>query len=78
MDIIQGSGPLIVDARAGDTILVTLTNNKIETVVLFKVNRHGIEGYQVNLSTRPLTFYPFPAIIKITKFNEVQGQNDNN
>jgi malate/lactate dehydrogenase len=73
MDLIQGGKKIqIAGAKIGDTIMVHLTSNKLEKIVLADVNKIGIEGFQIDLMLRPLTFYPYTAIIKVTKFNDVE------
>lgn len=67
MDIINGGAALIVGANAGDLIYVHLTTLKTEHVILNKVTRYGIEGFDNNLLSKPLTFFPFNNIIKVTK-----------
>lgn len=73
MNLIQGGKKVeIAGAKIGDTVLVHLTSNKLEKIVLADVTKIGIEGFQVDLMTRPLTFYPYTAIIKVTKYNEIE------
>lgn len=67
MDIINGSGPLIAGATPGELIYVHLTTLKTEHVILNKVTRYGIEGFDNNLLNKPLTFFPFNNIIKVTR-----------
>ena len=73
MDIIQGAGKTkIAGAKVGDLVWIHLITGKVEKVLLNDITRLGIEGFEVDLNTRPLTFYPFTAIIKIKKFTETQ------
>jgi len=73
MNIIQGGKiQLLAGAKVGETILVHLINGKIEKVNLLEIIKYGIEGIDLNLSSQPLTFYPFSAIIKIRKYNEIE------
>lgn len=67
MDIIQGGGKLVAGANAGDKIYIHLTTGKTEHIILSEVNRYGVEGFNTNLLDKTLTFFPFSAIIKITK-----------
>ena len=62
----------IVGAVCGDLITVQLISGKVEKVLLEKIKRHGVEGYEVDLNNRPLTFYPFSSIIKIKKYSELK------
>jgi hypothetical protein len=68
-----GNKNKIVDAKAGETILITLITGKIEKVIISDINKIGVEGFDVNLKSQPLTFYPFNNILKIVKYNNLEG-----
>lgn len=73
MKLIEGGNlTAIAGAKIGDTIMVHLTTNKVEKLLLNKVSKIGIEGFELSLKERPLAFYPFTAIIKIKKHNELE------
>lgn len=62
----------LAGANIGDTILIRLSTNIVEKVILNDVTQFGIEGFDINLKDQPLVFYPFNAIIKITKYNAIE------
>lgn len=68
-----GKKAKIAGATIGETVLVHLTSNKVEMIVLSEITKIGIEGFEVNLKNRPLTFYPYNNILKIKKFSEIEG-----
>ena len=73
MKLIEGGGTsTIAGAKVGDTIMVYLTTNKVEKLLLSKVTKIGIEGFELSLKERPLAFYPFTDIIKIKKHNQLE------
>lgn len=73
LKLIDGGNKIkIVGAKVGDTIFITLISGKTEKVVISELNKLGVEGFDVNLKTQPLTFYPYSAILKVTKFNPVE------
>lgn len=74
MNVISGNGKnQIAGAKVGELVWVHLTNQKVEKVMLSEIKRNGIEGFEVDLKDRPLTFYPFDNILKIKKYTEIQG-----
>ena len=73
MEVISGGKDIkIVDARIGETVFIHLINGKVEKVLLNDITKIGIEGFEVDLRNRPLTFYPFTAIIKVKKYYEIE------
>lgn len=60
----------IAGTSIGETILVHLTTGKVEKVVLSEISKLGVEGFDVDLKSQPLTFYPYNNILKIKKFTE--------
>jgi hypothetical protein len=62
----------IAGTQVGEVISVHLVTGKIEKILLNKVSRNGIEGFELDLNTQPLTFYPYTAIIKIKKYTELK------
>lgn len=73
MKLIEGTGNiLIVGAKRGDSVLITTLSGKIEKIMLNNVSRYGIEGFDLNLTNQPLTFYPFSTILKVKKFNDLE------
>lgn len=73
MDIIQGGKKqLLAGAKAGDTVTILLITGKVEKILISDINKTGIEGFELDLKDRPLTFYPFTAIIKLKKYNELE------
>lgn len=71
MNLIRGDGNKIADCKIGETILIHLINGKVEKAVLNEIKKIGIEAFHVDLTYKPLTFYPYTSIIKITKFIEL-------
>lgn len=72
MQIINGGkSSIIAGARIGEAILIHLITGKIEKVLLNSISRDGIEGFEIDLKSQPLTFYPFTAIIKVKKYTEI-------
>jgi malate/lactate dehydrogenase len=72
MNLIQGGKKQeLAGAKIGETILVHLITGKIEKVILSDITKTGIEGFEVDLKDRPLTFYPYTAILKVKKYNEL-------
>ena len=63
-----GNRNTIAGAKVGDTILVVLNSNKVEKIILNEIKRNGVEGFDVNLIGKPLTFYPFHNILKIKRY----------
>ena len=61
----------IAGCKLGETIWVHLISGKAEKIILTDISRLGIEGLEANLSSQPLTFYPFTSIIKIKKFTDI-------
>lgn len=72
MIAINGNKADIAGARIGDSVLLHLITGKTEKILLNSVSKIGIEGFQLDLSSRPLTFYPYTAIIKVTKYTEIE------
>jgi hypothetical protein len=75
MEVIQGGKSLkIAGAKIGEAVWVHLTNGRAEKVILSDITRTGIEGFEVDLKSQPLTFYPYNSILKIKKYVEmIQG-----
>lgn len=71
MHIIKGGNDKIADSKIGETVLIHLINGKTEKVILSEIKKIGIEAFHIDLMTKPLTFYPYTSIIKVTKFIEL-------
>jgi hypothetical protein len=72
MQVIQGGkSQQIAGAKVGEHIWIHLITGRAEKVLLSDITRYGVEGFQVDIQEQPLTFYPFTAILKIKKNNEL-------
>lgn len=59
----------MINAKPGDKIYIRLSNDTIKHVELKEIKTHGIEGYNISLLKKALTFYPFHNILSISKNN---------
>lgn len=66
-----GKETLVAGAKAGDEVLIHLTSGKSDRVILNKIDKIGVEGFDINLISKPLTFYPYNNILKIVKCNNL-------
>lgn len=74
MELIQGGkGSRIAGAKIGDCILITLITGKVEKTILSGRDRDGIEAFNLEIKSQPLTFYPYNNILKVTKYNPEPG-----
>lgn len=56
---------MITGAKAGDVILLELTNHMTRRIELVEVKTHGIEGKMLSIKKKPLRFFPWHNIISV-------------
>jgi len=72
MELIQGGKTdKIAGCKIGEIIWIHLSNGRAEKIILSDITRIGIEGFEADLKSQPLTFYPYNNIIKIKKYIEI-------